>query len=721
MTDEESILKAIGAQLKSAVNWSNSAIAQKREKALKYYNREPLPGDENPKVRGKSKYVDPRIQQSVDWLGSQLLKIFDSPENVVEFSGFGPEDEAQARDQTRICNWLMKTQNRHEVYMTQWIQDGLILGMGVVTAELEVRVEESLPRILKNVPNETLVALNEQEEAGKIVIEEVGKAQTQPGPMGIIETRDLKIRTITRKPRFNILSVAAEDFVVSQDARFCNETGGVDAAVQGHRKYMSRSDLIELGYDKDKVDALPKANDKTDGLALMRSADLAGEQGIGPDDVDVYTIYTKMRVGSDNKARHWRITIGGDLENKPVILDFSETSRYYPYCIFVPHQISNSIMGKGVADRLNDEHIYQSRIARAMLDNTQAIVNPTRLVRTDGVSMDDLLNPSPDAIVRVDALDAITYVSPPFIAQNLAMVADRISQSTEYSTGVGPSMMALDASDLQRTSATASTIRSNNQQLLIEGISRWFAGTGYAYLVRLSIDMMRNNPDDAQELLARLFARQDTQLEDFDPDFDMKASVAFNQISRDQSIGNLTNLLQLQFQAMDKGLPIVNPQQIYSTYARIVEATGSKNISMFVTDPSTLPEQPTPQPLPDPNAGIIQVETVKAQLKAQSDEADRQFQIAKLTVEMDLKRDIAAQNFELKRAEITAKYSAQVEVERLKIEQSMPRDPMSGNWIGAQQPQSQYQPEQQPQPQPVEQPQPEQPMLMPSDPMENYQ
>ncbi|MCZ4089078.1 hypothetical protein [Sinorhizobium psoraleae] len=38
-----------------------------------------------------------------------------------------------------------------------------------------------------------------------------------------------------------------------------------------------------------------------------------------------------------------------------------------------------------------------------------------------------------------------------------------------------------------------------------------------------------------------------------------------------------------------------------------------------------------------------------------------------------------AQDFALKKAEIDARYGAQVEIERLKLEQSMPRDPL-GNF-----------------------------------------
>jgi len=128
------------------------------------------------------------------------------------------------------------------------------------------------------------------------------------------------------------------------------------------------------------------------------------------------------------------------------------------------------------------------------------------------------------------------------------------------------------------------------------------------------------------------------------------------------------------------GLPVVNPPTIYSSLQKLAETAGFKNTSLFFVDPSTLPPPPPPQPPIDPSQGIVEVEKLKASLKAQADQADQQFQMSKLALELDLKRDQMAQDFELKRAEIQAKYSAQVQIERLKLEQSAPRDAM-GNIV----------------------------------------
>ncbi|MDX1114782.1 portal protein [Sinorhizobium medicae] len=675
--EEEAILRTITPQLKSAVTWSNSHIANKQEQALKHYKREALPGDD--KLRGKSKWVSPKVQQHVDWLSGQLIRIFDAPENVLEFCGIGPEDEAIARQQTQVVNWILKTKNSHGAYLQPWIQNGLLTGLGVVTAEFETHTEESLPRLLKNVPNEMLVVLNQQEEAGQIIIEEVGKAQTQPGPMGIVETRDIKVRTVKRIPCFSILSVAPEDFIVSKDAKFDNETGGIAAKIQGHRKLISKGDLLEMSFDEEKVNALPAASDKTDGIALERSKDLAGERGVGPDDVEVFTIYTKAKIGKDKKARHYRLTIGGDIENSPILLDYTEVSRFYPYAAFTPFPIADTLFSLGVADRLADDHILITRMYRHVLDSLSQHVNPIKVFNPDTTNGDDLLNSHAGALVRsTDPTGGISFNVPPFAGADAIPVIDQLSQSLEFSTGTGPTMIGVNAEDFQRTSATAANLRSNASQLLIEMISRFFADTGYKYLVKIVVDLLIQNPEEAAELTSRL-TNQAIPLDEFSTDYDVATSVAFGVMSRDQSRQSLTNLFNMQMQLKGAGMSFIQDHHVYATVAKLVETDGFKNIGSFAADPTTLPPAPPPPPPVDPNAGLIEMEKVKAQLEAQAADADRQFQMAKLAAQQDFERDKMAQDRELKKAELEAKYAAQVEIERLKIEQSMPRDPM-GNF-----------------------------------------
>ncbi len=658
--DEQAIQSIIAVKLKDAVNFSNSNIATSYETALKYYHRAYLPGDD--KIKGRSKWVSPEVQQRVDWSVASMIRIFDSPENVCEFLPFGPEDEAIARQQTSVVNWILKTKNSHLSFLQPWLQNGFICGLGIITAEFTTETIEGLPRTIKGIPDAQLLAFDQQEEAGQIVIEEASKPYLNEAGMSV---RDLKIRAVRRNPVFNVLSVAPEDFIISRDAKIDPETGGIAAKLQGHRKIVSKAALLEMGYDAEKVSKIALASSKSDGIALERSKDLDGDQGISGDDVEVFVVYCRMKI--DKKARHYRFTLAGGIE-KPVLLDYEETTRFYPYAPFVPFPQADTLFSMGIADKIGDDHILITRLNRAIIDDLHSHVNPTKIVNPDAVNLDDLLNVHPGSIVRSnDPQAGISYSIPPFAGGDAMPVIANLSNSLDFTTGVGPQMVSLNASDLQNATATAVNQRNNSSQLLVEMISRYFADTGYAYLIRIVIDQLLQKPEEAQEFIARL-TNNFVPIDEFTPELDVTTSVAFGVMSRDQSAAALNNLLAQQMQAMQAGLPIANAQNIYNTLSKLAETAGFKNSSLFFVDPSTLPPPLPQQPPVDPNAGLIEMEKVKAQLKAQSDEADRNFEMQKLVAqlqqqqsefreEMELKSKQQEQNYLLKLMELDKKYS----------------------------------------------------------------
>lgn len=668
--DEQAIENAIAVKLKDAVNFSNSNIATKHETALKYYKRAYLPGDD--KIKGRSKWVSPEVQQRVDWSVASMIRIFDSPENVCEFLPFQPEDEAISHQQTQVVNWILKTKNSHLAFLQPWLQNGFICGLGIVTAEFTTETVEGLPRTFKGIPDAQLLVFDQQEEAGQIVIDSASKPYLNEAGISI---RDLKIRNVRHNPVFNVLSVAPEDFIISRDAKIDPETGGIAAKLQGHRKIVSKAALLELGYDAEKVSQIALASSKSDGIALERSKDLDGDQGVSGDDVEVFVVYSKMKL--DKNARHYRFTLAGGVE-KPVLLDYEETTRFYPYAPFVPFPQADTLFSMGIPDKIGDDHVLITRIQRAMIDDLHSHVNPTKIVNPDAVNLDDLLNVHPGSIVRSsDPTGGISYSIPPFSGADAMPALANLSTSLDFTTGVGPQMVSLNASDLQNATATAVNQRNNSSQLLVEMISRYFADTGYAYLIRIVIDQLIQKPEEAQAFIARL-TNNFVPIDEFSPELDVTTSVAFGVMSRDQSAAALNNLLMQQMQAMQAGLPIVNPQTIYNTLARLSETAGFKNSSLFFVDPSTLPPPPPPAPPVDPNQGLIDLETVKAQLKAQSDEADRNFEMQKLVAQLQQQQSEFNDHMELRTKQLEQDYLLKLmELDKKYSQQNMPGNDLS--------------------------------------------
>ena len=315
LTDAE-IASRVSVIVRDAIGFSSEHIAKKSEQALNYYKREALPGDE--KLNARSKWVSPDVMERVDWLSASMIRTYDSQAEVVQFLPNGPEDEPLAKQQTDVANFVVRSKNSHVAVLEPWIKNGCITGLGIAMVEFRSSTEEGLPELLKAVPDEQLVELTAQEEAGEIIIVEAGEPSpaipplagpsVPPQTQALVQAvapmvRDIKIRRIKRMRSMNIVNLPPEDFVVSKDAQFDQQTGGIKAALQGHRRIIAREDLIEQGFDAAKVKSIPSAQATSDGIAIQRSGEADYDQGVGDvnDDVTLYEVYTYMKIDGDKR------------------------------------------------------------------------------------------------------------------------------------------------------------------------------------------------------------------------------------------------------------------------------------------------------------------------------------------------------------------------------------------------------------------------------------
>lgn len=120
-------------------------------------------------------------------------------------------------------------------------------------------------------------------------------------------------------------------------------------------------------------------------------------------------------------------------------------------------------------------------------------------------------------------------------------------------------------------------------------------------------------------------------------DYDMSVSVGLGTGNRDQQVGQLTNLLNIdkeiiQLQGGANG-PIVTMQNVYEKLKRMVEAMGMKGVENYFTDPAEQngePDQDEPDPMAAEKAKA-DAEIEKVRIKAAAD-----IEIAKIKAEADL-------------------------------------------------------------------------------------
>jgi len=134
---------------------------------------------------------------------------------------------------------------------------------------------------------------------------------------------------------------------------------------------------------------------------------------------------------------------------------------------------------------------------------------------------------------------------------------------------------------------------------------------------------------------------------------DCTVSVALGNGSKDQQMAHLSQMLQFASQAMQGGLPIVTPQNMYNLGAALIKAMGYQNVDDFLTQPPPpQPEQPSTedqlaqmemqvkQKELEIKAADVQVKMQKIQQEAQKDAVDAQLKAAELALEEKQNRGV---------------------------------------------------------------------------------
>lgn len=718
---DEDIINRLGSALRKASDWSKDNIAAKGELGLKFYNREIFESDrakdgKPDPLKGRSKHVVPLVQEQVTTFVAQFERVFDGQGKVVEFLPQGAEDAPVAKQMTDACNFFVRTQHSWVTLLDSWLMNGAITGLGIAHVGFHEEVGWHPPVLRKGIPEEMLVELVAREEADEIKI--ISTSEPYPAPLppeleaqGLTTEMltamgapvqmlyDLKIRERNDNWRMCFHSVRPEDFIVSKDAQFDQQTGGIRARLQGHKSVLARASLIEMGYDEDKVALIPSATDATDGIALERAREVDFSQGVGDieDDVDVYEIYTRLDMDGDGWREHVHLTIAGDLGSAPVLLRAEEVSKFYPYAAFCPFPLPDTLFGHGIADRVGDDQRLISKIYRANIDGLNASVNPQKVVNMQAVpNLDDLLNPHPGKIIRSDGdpTAAVSFVNTPYNGGPSMAFAEQIKDETSTVTGVGRGMTAMNASDLQSTSPAALSQHSNAQMLIVEKSLRFFADTGIRYLFRCIVDLLICNPEGAQAVLERLYGVYvPISLDNWNPEMDMTTTVAFGVMNRDYMQAVLDKTIQTQTAALQEGSPLVTIENVYNASRQYLENAGIKNPDAYLTDPSKVPPQPKPE---KPSEAEIQAEAYKEEIAAKAADAKQKndLKLLELYMEDDRARDKNDRDFELKRAELAAK-QAQVDTARLDQQLAAERETLARGFqqIAAMQMQSQPQPQ----------------------------
>jgi len=661
--DEGQIKGILENEIDNAIGYIETETTELRRKALDYYLRNPY-GNE---VEGRSQIVTGEVAEAIDGALPQLIRVFTTTEDIVYFEPTRPEDEESAKQATDYCNWVFYRENDGLLILHNWFKDALMQKVGVVKAYWEAKEDVNKEKY-KNLTEDELAMLL-SDPGIEVVEQEVEFMDGGMDMMGMpiqIPLYNVKVKKSKKYGCVKIENVPPEEFLISKSARTIQ-----DSPFVAHRRLMTRSELIAMGFKKSVVEELPSYDD----LQFTPERVARFSQGEQPDEnisldpamqvIEVYECYIYIDVNGDGIAELRKILYAGS-----EILD-DEECDLIPFHSLCPIPIPHKFFGQSLADRTMDIQLIKSTVTRQMLDNLY-LTNNARLGVVDGqVNLDDALNATPGGIIRMKSPNAVQAIEVPAVTGQAFPMLEYMDAVQAKRTGVSDQQQGLDPDVLNNVSATAIAAMMKSNSGKLELIARIFAETGVKSLFRGILHLLGKYQDEAK------IVRMRGKFVAFDPrtwanEYDVSVNVGLGSGDREQKLAMLNMVSQKQeqiIQAYGPSNPLVSVAQYRDTLARMIEAAGFKDASVFLNQISpeqnaalSQPQPPTPDAQAEVAQMLAQVEREKTQAKAQIDAAkldlERQTLEAEFTrkgIELQMKQQNDAADMRLREAELAVK------------------------------------------------------------------
>ena len=644
MSDNETeLVSRIRQEISDSLGYDGE-ISIQREKAIQYYYALPF-GNE---VDGRSQYVDSTVQDTVEWIKPSLMRVFASGDEMVKFSPHGPEDVQAAKQATDYVNYVFTKDNPGWEILYSWFHDALLQKNGIVKVwwdeypELE---REEYSR-LTDMEYDILSASKDVE-----IIEEREYYEE-------VTYHDVVLLRGSYNGKIKIENVPPDEFLISREAK-----GIQQARFVCHRVKKTVSQLREMypdddfevsdlgaGYNEESYNAERMARyEFDDSFAWGSGQNENGEEALR--EYWLHESFIRTDYNEDGIAELRKVCTIGDY-----IFSNEEIDKV-PLVSITPLKIPHKFFGLSVADLVMDLQLIKSTLMRNLMDNAYNQNFGRYAVLEGQANLDDLLTQRPGGVVRVKSPNAVMpFATPPLQPESFQMLS-YLDEIREARTGVNKNTQGINADALtSHTTATAVNAVMTNAQSRVELIARQFAETGVKELMYCIYELLLKNQDKERVVMLRnewVPVRPDM----WNDQMDCTVSVALGNGSKEQQMSHLSQMLQFASQAMQGGLPIVTPDNMYNIGAALIKAMGYQNVDDYLTKPPPpQPQQPNPeeqmakmelelkQKELEIKAADVQVKMQKIQQDAQKDAVDAQLKVAELALEKEQNRAVAIGN-----------------------------------------------------------------------------
>lgn len=601
MTDSE-IAAYLRSKIDGAQNDDGDEISVRRADNMSLYKGD-LYGNERP---GQSKVVTRECLEAVEWAMPSIMRIFGSSTNAVVFEATGPEDEQQADQETDVVRHHIFELGNGFTAFHNWCKDTLMYpnGYAKIWADETKKVTTERYELL-TAPQLTMLM---QTEGVEIIGQEsfVDMSMGQPVELFNVE---VKITRTEKVLRFE--SIPPEEVLVDSDHALLDLD---DCLFVAHKVERTFTWLVNNGFDADKLRAIGGDEDadyEEDSRRLFQER-VDDDESEALKEYTVYECYAWIDHDGDGVASQRRVVLIGNevFEN--------EESDYCPIvamsAVMMPHQHT----GLSLIDLTKDIQEMSTALTRQLLTNIYRINVPRKYVGVGalvdgGLTMDALLNLESEYIPTENPGMIVPEVIQP-MGDMILPAMQQVSEQKMLRTGINP-QMSLDPSILKDATKGAFNTAMDHASQRLEMIVRVMAETGVKKAFQKAHRIIREHMGNKAAIKLRS-SWVDVNPAEWRERTNIRVQVGVGNQNREEKGRMLTQIMGMQMQAMQAGLPIANPQNLFNAMAEISDSFGFRDPERFFSDPSKMP--PPEPPPPDPALELYKAQAQALMIEAQA-------------------------------------------------------------------------------------------------------
>lgn len=648
----------IDAELGRAEGGEDGELGAARAEALKYYYARPR-GDE---IKGRSQVISTDVADMVNATLAMIVPMI-STDCVVEFEPNGLEDEPAARMESDAVNKVMLEDNRGFIEIQEAVKDALLQRNGC----LKVFTEDSENVRRLEVPD----GLAREQLAMLLQPQIDGEAR---------ELEDGLLTITTPARRFRVEAVPIEN--ISYQAGYSGELQGIRFFAE--RMDYTRSDLVELGFDRKIVDGLAAtgvrdatgARSQRDGTAT--AADARDAETRDQDVIDCHEVYQLIDLDGDGISERYRALVA----DRSTVLEY-EPADVLPYALGSPFLNPHRITGESLFDHIKSSQDVKTALGRQLIDNVTVINNGRYAYDPDQVNEQDVLRPRAGGGIRArnPSMALVPIVIPDVTSGILAALQYEDKRRTER----GGASLEMLSSDMQLAGETAHGVE--RQYASREALASMMATNLGETLIRGAYALMHQ----AMRLysIGPLMVRRSGEYVEVDPRrwperTRLNVTTGMTPGARghmEQALGLHQQMQNLAVQAGGLGV-LVDPGSIFRTAVERLRMAGVPNPERHAVDPDSPQARAAAQAKQQEGAqaaaqaqqlqqAMLQIEGGKVEVSRQGHQLDRQTDIEELRFKYDqLRAELAQKKRELEAREAAEATRAVVDLDKARRSES---------------------------------------------------